>query len=61
MRWTYTFTASVTDLKTGKREQVNETAHFDYPITRADAAAAIRQELRCRNKAATGLRITGSN
>ncbi|MFF8030595.1 hypothetical protein [Streptomyces sp. NPDC016626] len=61
MRFTFSFTASVTDLKTGEREQISETAHFDHPITRADAESAISRELRRQNKPSTGVRITGSN
>ncbi|MFF1273685.1 hypothetical protein ACFVZC_09785 [Streptomyces marokkonensis] len=61
MRWSFTFTATVTDLRTDEREQITDTAHFDFPITRADALSVIRRELRCRNKAVTALRITSTN
>ncbi|WP_086736764.1 hypothetical protein [Streptomyces glaucescens] len=59
-RWSFTFTATVTDLKTDEREQITDTAHFDYPITRADALSLIRRELRAQNKPALSLRITDS-
>ena len=60
MRWSFTFTATVTNLKTGEREEINDTAHFTHPITRADALSVIRRDLRSLNKPALNLRITGS-
>ncbi|MGA4896957.1 hypothetical protein ACPCAJ_03210 [Streptomyces griseoincarnatus] len=50
----------MTDLKTGEREEINDTAHFTHPITRADALSVIRRDLRSLNKPALSLRITGS-
>ncbi|MFD1272961.1 hypothetical protein ACFQ51_17880 [Streptomyces kaempferi] len=45
MKRSYRFTATVTDLSTGKREQVSDTAHFDHVVSRADARTAIGIEL----------------
>lgn len=38
-------TATVTDLSTGKREQVSDTARFDHVVSKADAWTAIGNEL----------------
>ncbi|MES5819060.1 hypothetical protein [Streptomyces sp. RG80] len=58
MKRSYRFTATVTDLSTGKREQVSDTAHFDYPVSRADALTAIRQELTRQSRPGTGVTLT---
>ncbi|MER6351207.1 hypothetical protein ABT186_04980 [Streptomyces sp. NPDC001634] len=58
MKRSYRFTATVTDLDTGKREQVTDTAHFDHPVSRADALTAIRNELSRQRRPGTGITIT---
>jgi hypothetical protein len=58
MKRTYRFTATVTDLDTGNREQVSDTAHFDHPVSRADARTAIRDELSRQRRPGTGITLT---
>jgi hypothetical protein len=58
MKRKYRFSATVTDLKTGKREQVSDTAHFDHPVSKADALSAIRNELVRQRRPGTGVTIT---
>lgn len=58
MRRSYKFTANVTDLDTGKKEQVEDTAHFDNYVSKADAWTAIRNELNRQNRPGTGITIT---
>ncbi|MEU8949915.1 hypothetical protein [Streptomyces sp. NPDC048489] len=58
MKRDHSFTATVTDLSTGNREQVRDTAHFDHPVSKADATTAIRNELARQDRPATGITLT---
>ncbi|WBO66752.1 hypothetical protein [Streptomyces camelliae] len=60
MNRTYRFTATVTDLDTGKTEEVSDTATFDhFMVTRHEAEVAIGREFASRRKTARNIRITG--
>jgi hypothetical protein len=57
---TYRFTATVTDLDTGKTEEVSDTAEFDRPmVTHHEAEVAIGRAFADRRKTARNIRITG--
>lgn len=58
MHWSFRFVATVTDLRTGRREQVADTAVFGFPVTHESAAVLIRRELRDRGLAVVDLRVT---
>ncbi|MGW3631780.1 hypothetical protein ACWD7F_16710 [Streptomyces sp. NPDC005122] len=58
MRRSYRFTATVTDLSTGKREQVSDTAHFDHVVSRIDARTAIGNELARQQRPGAQITIT---
>lgn len=58
MRRSFKFTATVTDMSTGKTKQVTDTAKFDHPVSKADAQTAIRNELNRQGTPGTGIRIT---
>ncbi|MEU1535478.1 hypothetical protein [Streptomyces fagopyri] len=58
MKRDHSFTATVTDLSTGNREQVSDTARFDHPVSKADATTAIRNELARQGQPATGITLT---
>ncbi|MEV5786487.1 hypothetical protein AB0L42_36655 [Streptomyces sp. NPDC052287] len=58
MKRSYPFTATVTDLETGKREQVSDTAHFNHVVSRADARTAISNELVRLRRPAVDITIT---
>ncbi|MFF5473357.1 hypothetical protein [Streptomyces achromogenes] len=56
----FRFTATVTDIRSGKREQVADTAHFDSSVvTTHEAIVAIQREFLRQNKTATNIRIHG--
>lgn len=59
MRNSHRFTATVTDTSTGKRKQVEDTARFDHPVSKADASTAIRNELNRQGTPGTDITITG--
>ncbi|MET9073884.1 hypothetical protein ABZX95_17290 [Streptomyces sp. NPDC004232] len=60
MNRVYRFTATVTDLDTGKTEEVSDTAHFDRPmVTHHEAKVAIGREFAEQRKTARNIRITG--
>jgi hypothetical protein len=56
VRRSFKFTATVTD-KTGATRQVNDTANFDHPVSKADALTAIRNELNRQGTPGTGIQI----
>ncbi|MFF2997313.1 hypothetical protein ACFVTC_22550 [Streptomyces sp. NPDC057950] len=58
MKRDHAFTETVTDLSTGNREQVSDTARFDHPVSKADAVTAIRDELARQERPATGITLT---
>ncbi|WP_329527384.1 hypothetical protein [Streptomyces sp. NBC_01462] len=58
MKRSYRFTATVTDLNTGKREQVSDTAHFDNLVSKADAWTAISNELSLQKRPGAQITIT---
>ncbi|WEO95315.1 hypothetical protein A6P39_015490 [Streptomyces sp. FXJ1.172] len=59
MNRTYRFTATVTDLDTGKTEEVSDTATFNQSIvTRHEAEVAIGREFASQRKSARNIRIT---
>jgi len=56
---TFKFTATVTDLTTGKREQISDTATVDDPFaSKRDAQVSIGKELARQNRPATNVTIT---
>ncbi|MEV6528310.1 hypothetical protein AB0M86_01750 [Streptomyces sp. NPDC051639] len=58
MKRSYRFTATVTDLETGKRAWVSDTAHFDHVVSRADARTAIANELSRQKRPGAEITIT---
>ena len=56
---TFKFTATVTNLKTGTREQISDTATVDDPFaSKRDAQVAIGKELARQNRPGTNITVT---